>query len=276
MTSRRSIVVALLLLTCIPAIGSAAAKARVRSLAPDLAPLAPVDVLGPQTGFEMTLGVDAPVMIDGCFPDERVRKAAERCLRFDGIVANLGAGPLEVAYGPDPSRSDISAFQRIFNSDGTFKDRFATNSEFHPTHAHFHIKDFYVARLWRSSARGGKFGSEPISRGDKNGFCPEDSAPVDSEAPGGGGNYSCFTEGERSGPETNQIVGISAGWMDIYRYGLPDQFVEISGVSDGYYALEIELDPNNVFREANETNNEVCVVLTLEGTTAELEPSLTC
>jgi hypothetical protein len=255
--------------------GSAAAKPRVERLMPDLVPLAPENVLGPETGFEMTLGVDAPVMVDGCFLDERVRKGAQRCLRFDGIAANSGTGPLEVAYGPDPSRTDISAFQRIFNSDGTYKDRFATNSEFHPTHAHFHIQDFYVARLWASSGRGGIVGSEPVANGDKNGFCPEDSAPIEGEERGGG-NYSCFTDGERSGPETNQVVGISAGWKDIYRYGLPDQFVEISGLGDGYYALELELDPNNVFRESNETNNSVCVVLRLEGTSAKLAPSLSC
>lgn len=274
MTSRRLLVGALLVALCLPAGGSAGAKPRVKRLLPDLRPLAPVDILGPVTGFETTLGADAPMMVDGCFLDERVRKSAQRCLRFDGIAANSGAGPLEVAYGPDASRTNISAWQRIFNSDDTYKDRFATVSEFHPTHAHFHIQDFYVARLWSWTSTGGKLGAEPVANGDKNGFCPEDSAPIEGE--GGQGNYSCFTEGERADPETNQIVGISAGWKDIYSYNLPDQFVEITGVADGYYALEIELDPNNVFVESNEKNNIVCVVLRLEGTTAGLEPALSC
>lgn len=275
MTSRRILVLVLLIALCVPSLSSAAPSARVRPLKPDLRPLGPEDVLGPVTTFEVPLGVDAPLLVNGCFVDEHVRKGARRCLRFDGIAANSGAGPLEVAYGPDASRTDISAFQRIFNSDGTYKDRFATKSEFHPTHVHFHIQDFYVARLWSSSERGGRLGSDPVARGDKNGFCPEDSAPIEGER-SGGGNYSCFTDDERSGPETNQVVGISAGWKDIYRYGLPDQYVEITGVEDGYYALEIELDPNDVFLESNERNNVVCVVLRLEGTSAELTPSLTC
>ena len=57
----------------------------------------------------------------------------------------------------------------------------------------------------------------------------------------------------------------------------PDQFVEITGVPDGRYVLEIEIDPNDVFVEANDTNNSVCTVLQLTGTEASIiEPSVFC
>src|SRR5688500_11198714 len=72
---------------------SAPAAPRVKRLMPDLAPLPPEEVSGPVTTFMMPLGADAPVVIDGCFVDEKVRKGAARCLRFDGIVANRGRGP---------------------------------------------------------------------------------------------------------------------------------------------------------------------------------------
>jgi hypothetical protein len=222
-----------------------------------------------------TLGVDAPVVVDGCFANERIRKGAERCLRFDGIVANSGKGALELAYEIDTSEGLAAAYQRVFNSDGSFEDRFATTSEYHPTHLHFHVSDFYVARLWSSNARGRIRGTEPAARGDKNGFCPEDSDPI-VESEDQRGHYSCFTEDER-GLSASQVVGISAGWVDIYSAYLPDQFVEISGVPDGYYALEIEIDPNDVFEEADEDNNTVCVVLKLEGDNATLlDPMRAC
>lgn len=259
-------VVALGCVTAAP--GSPRPGAKVKVLAPDLVPLPPEQISGPTTEVVVPLGVDAPLIVDGCFLDERIRKGAQRCLRFDGIVANQGAGPLELAYTLDSTRRMVVAQQRIFKSDGTYRDRFATRTEYHPTHLHFHVQDFYVASLWRSSAQGGRTGL-PVAQGDKSGFCPEDSAPIDARDKDASRYYSCFTEGERQvGP--NQVVGISAGWKDIYGWQLPDQFVEITGVPDGFYVLEIEIDPNNVFVESNEMNNKICVVLELKGSEATL------
>src|SRR5688500_5534084 len=115
-------------LLVIPVGAPASESAGPTLLAPDLAPVAPIEVVGPETQFMMTLGVDAPLMIDGCFLDERVRKGAQRCLRFDGIVGNIGAGPLELAYGPSTSEGSMIARQRLFYSDGSFEDRDATRT----------------------------------------------------------------------------------------------------------------------------------------------------
>lgn len=255
--------------------GSPRPGAKVKALVPDLVALAPEQIRGPTTEMVVPLGVDAPLIVDGCFLDERIRKGAQRCLRFDGIVGNQGAGPLELAYTLDSSRRTVVAQQRIFSSDGTYRDRFATRTEYHPTHLHFHVQDFYVASLWRSSAQGGRAGLA-VAHGDKSGFCPEDSAPIDTADKDGTRYYSCFTEDER-GVGPSQVVGISAGWKDIYRWELPDQFVEVTGVADGFYVLEIEIDPNNVFLEANETNNKMCVVLELKGFDATLlDPQPSC
>jgi hypothetical protein len=235
---------------------------------PDLAPLPPEEISGPATTFMMPFGADAPVVIDGCFIDEKVRKGAARCLRFDGIVANQGRGPFELAFEVDASQRRATATQRIFNADGTSMDRFATETEYHPTHLHFHVKDFYLASLWSSDETGARIGAEPVAIGDKSGFCPEDSAPL-QEGDEGNQLYSCFTDDERGvGPW--QIVGISAGWKDIYRYELPDQYVEITGVEDGFYLLELRIDPNDVFAESNEKNNVTCALIELSGPNATL------
>ena len=256
---------------------SAPAAVPAHRVPPDLAPLPPWEVIGPSTGPLTTWGVDAPFIVDGCFADERVRKGAERCLRFDGIVANVGDGAFEVTYRVDASESLASAYQRIYDGVGGHTDLFSTRSEFHPTHAHFHIKDFYVARLWRATERGRVRGSEPVARGDKNGFCPEDGEPFDPDNPAERERqYACFGETDRFEPG-GQVVGISAGWTDIYAAYLPDQFVEISGVPDGYYVLEIEIDPNDVFEESDETNNIVCSLVQLRSTAAELmDPQVRC
>lgn len=61
--------------------GAGATSARVL---PDLVPLPPETVVGPVTAvMGPSPAVDAPVVVDGCYADERVRKGARRCLRFD-------------------------------------------------------------------------------------------------------------------------------------------------------------------------------------------------
>lgn len=242
---------------------------------PDLVPQPPEDVIGPATTFSIGLGVDAPVIVDGCYAEERVRKGAERCLRFDTIVANMGAGAFELAY-TFHKRHPVSAVQRIFRSDGSFADRFAVRSEPHPTHAHFHVQDFYLSRLWKAGPNGERVGAAPVAHGDKNGFCPEDTRRVNGQPDDGTRYYSCFTPAE-PGQRGFQVVGISAGWEDGYGASLPDQFVEISGVPDGRYVLEIELDPHDVFVEADDSNNTICVLVALSGTDAEVvTPRVPC
>ena len=170
----------------------------------------------------------------------------------------------------------VSAIQRIFRSDGSYADRFAVRSEPHPTHAHFHVQDFYLARLWKAGPKGERLGNAPVARGDKNGFCPEDSEPVGDRPDDGSRHYSCFTSDE---PDQRgfQVVGISAGWQDVYGASLPDQFVEISGVPDGQYVLEIELDPHDVFVESDDANNVICLVVALEGFEASIvTPQVAC
>lgn len=276
MGTRRSSRAAHALLALLAALVPAgAAAAPEQHVLPDLVPQAPHDVIGPATNFSIGLGVDAPVIVDGCYPEERVRKGAARCLRFDTIVGNTGAGPFEVAYAIRKGKG-VSAIQRIYRSNGSYRDRFAVRSELHPTHGHFHVQDFYLARLWKAGPRGERLGDGPVARGDKNGFCPEDSEQVGDGPDDERRHYSCFTPDE---PDQRgfQVVGISAGWQDVYSASLPDQFVEITGVPDGSYVLEIELDPHDVFVEADDSNNTICVLVTLEGFDAEIvTPSVPC
>lgn len=233
-------------------------------LLPNLVPLPPESLVGPYTGESSDFGYayPVPVVVNGCLPDEMVRNGAERCLRFDTAAANRGTGPLEIAYRVEPP--ETNAYQVIHNADGSTTDRFAVASEFHPTHAHFHFESFYVTRLWKY-AGGRKVGAKPVTGGTKSGFCPEDSGGGSGE-----GRYGCLTDYRMgpSGPE--QVVGISAGWYDTYRTHLPDQYLEITGVRDGTYLLEVELDPDDNVVESDESDNETCVVIRLKGDDAAI------
>ena len=244
-------------------------------LLPNLVPLPPATFVGPFTGLLDTFGYayPAPLVVNGCLPDETARRSALRCLRYDTAAANRGTGPLEIAYRVEPP--ETNAYQVVHNQDGSTTDRFAVASEFHPTHAHFHFQSFYVTSLWKY-AGGKRVGRKPVASGNKSGFCPEDSGEDEAPGPQSESTYGCLT-GYRMGPAgPEQVVGISAGWYDTYRVHLPDQYLEITDVPDGLYLLEVELDPDDNVLESNERDNKVCVLVRLKGDDATHGGTVSC
>lgn len=243
---------------------------------PNLVPLPPEGFAVPGTTFYFGGPTDAPVVLDGCLLDEIVRRNPRRCLRFDTRVANVGEGAFEVIYRAETS-GETTAYQRIYTENGSSEESLATDSEFHPTHAHFHIDDFYVARLWASRLDGRPKGIKPLAASSKNGFCPEDSETISGEEDTPE-HYNCAYpprwDFEQSLPGT--VVGISAGWMDTYGANLPDQYVDIAGLGDGSYVLQMVIDPNDVFQESDETDNTVCTLFTLGGDEAVIEGTVPC
>jgi len=59
--------------------------------------------------------------------------------------------------------------------------------------------------------------------------------------------------------------GISSGWADEYAWALPDQMIEVSGLSDGRYLLQTVVDADNKLLESNKNNNCIAVEVTLSG-----------
>ena len=253
---------ALVVVQAIPASGGPSRRLRL----PNLVPLAPDTFFGPKTDTDPRYFFGGGATVDGCTPDETARKLARRCLRFDSILANTGRGPFEVAYVADPAHGGLAAHQRLYRRDGTVKDRFATQTEYHATHGHFHVKDVYVARLWRVDERRRVRGRSPIARSDKDGFLPEVTTPVEGDSETR--RYQCFVPDDMDSRGTLQVVGISSGWADIYVAELPDQYIEITNVPSGFYVFELEIDPHDYFAEASEKDNRVCLLLRLQGNSA--------
>lgn len=208
-----------------------------------------------------------------CYPEEIIEQGARRCLRFDQIIANLGQGPLELHYRLNGIATDQQLRQRIYRSNGSFSDRLADNYEFHPTHAHFHYKGFAQSRLWASDSSGQKLGAGPVRVGRKNGFCAIDIANVWWGRKGDAGrNYyfpNCHLP-ENGAGEPALRQGISVGWADVYNWYLAGQYIEVSGLADGYYLLETEADPNDTLVEGDETDNTSTTLIQLCGNRAEV------
>jgi hypothetical protein len=61
-------------------------------------------------------------------------------------------------------------------------------------------------------------------------------------------------------------MGLSVGWGDIYRWDLPGQYINVTGLSPGRYRLEGVADPSDWFKEKDNTNNSTWVDLQLTRT----------
>jgi hypothetical protein len=202
-----------------------------------------------------------------CFASEIAEDGAQTCLRFDQIVANIGAGPAEIAFqvptGVTPGDHEaVPVAQRIYDSAGGFSDRPAGSVGYHGVHGHYHYSSFANALLWRSDARGRKLGDNPVAASHKVSFCMADIR-IDAWGKKGDGPRTyfapdCLFPYSSSGGVDEYRQGIRNGWADIYDWYIPDQYIEVSGVPSGYYRLEFCADPLNEIAETDETNN--CLV----------------
>ncbi|NDD66918.1 hypothetical protein EBZ35_04630, partial [bacterium] len=56
---------------------------------------------------------------------------------------------------------------------------------------------------------------------------------------------------------TCENQGISVGWAATSPAGAACRWLDVTGVPDGPYLLEVEVDPSGRITESNETNNAV-------------------
>ena len=173
-----------------------------------------------------------------------------KLLRFDSIIVNVGAGPFELHGTNNTGASEMKTVtQRVFDNAGGYRDVStpATMVFGGDGHNHWHVRnleDFELVRL-----DNGRL----VGTGAKQGFCFFDgynwgsSKPAFYTRPTGacGGGISA----------TQTVMGLSVGWGDKYASTLPDQFIDITGLTSGRYRLQATADADNWFVESNNTNN---------------------
>jgi hypothetical protein len=176
---------------------------------------------------------------------DRTTIAGRTLLRFTTTIANIGAGPLEMRGGAVTADGSQLVYQRIYRTDGSFEDRLAGSFVYHAGHGHIHVEDFSQYNL-RAVTAGGGVGAL-VASGHKVSFALMDLAVYDLTLPGAAPRAHYRDDG--------QIQGISAGWADVYRRQLPDQWIDITGLPSGTYWLEVLADPLGNIREVSENNN---------------------
>jgi hypothetical protein len=175
-------------------------------------------------------------------------------LRLTAANANIGTGVMQLVGGAPNGDGTQQVFQRIFNSDGTFTDRLAGNFVYHPTHHHFHFENFCEYDLL-ARPDDNSVGSL-VAGGSKTSFCLEDVDVYNKSLPGAPQSpvyVDC----------SDVLQGVSVGWADVYTSQLDGQWVDITGVPDGKYWLQIVDDPQNRLVESNENNNTTRIAIDL-------------
>ena len=248
------------------------ARDPVRDLLPDLVSQPQSGVRLPGTRRVRPGDPDSKQLTNGCLPEEQAEQGASRCLRFDQIIGNFGDGPTELRYSAQDLNREQNMFQVIHKSDGTTHRRIADRYEYHATHEHFHYANFAQSHIWQSDAGGARLGDAPLRSGKKNGFCLIDVLDLWFDRKGGASRGywpdGCISaEDIESGREG--VNGISRGWADVYNWWLPDQYIDVAGVPDGYYQLETVVDPKNTLVETNDGNNSGAISIQICGEKVE-------
>jgi hypothetical protein len=182
-----------------------------------------------------------------------------KLLRFASVIVNVGVGPFEVLGKRAAGSSTMTTSQRIFDDAGGYRDvptaaimYFAGDG-----HNHWHVRDLETFELERLD-NGTKVGT-----GAKHGFCFFDNYLHGSSEP----EYYTRSTGScgRSASDTQTFMGLSVGWGDRYGPLLPDQYIDITGLTSGRYRLIGTADASDWFAERDNANNVSWVDIQLKG-----------
>ena len=206
-------------------------------------------------------------------------------LRFTTGIGNLGSGPAilrSAQSGTPPVGSGISSWinpdgtqnvlQQMYSFNGTafIFDSFrqAGRMVWHNGHGHFHLEGYAEYKL-RANV-GGSPGAVATRSdgtpavGEKVGFCLINVA-TSFTLPGGASSTTLPNYGAAGQPGTSCgfTQGIHVGNRDVYSAQYDGQWIDVTGVANGNYFLEVTFDALNVIEESNEANNTVLVPVSL-------------
>jgi lysyl oxidase len=214
--------------------------------------------------------VQAPLEVGGrapfsCTFDEMALEGAERCLRVSVGVENIGAGPLDLRLAPLDSPTPSIA-QRLHYSDGSTSERPAGQYLFHATHMHYHAADLAEIELFRViDPQNGTLAAAGI--GNKQSYCLGDVRMVD---------FTRFDQGRAGSIATDcatpsgASMALTEGWVDIYQWSLPDNYLEFGDNPSGLYVIRATTDPSDFILESNEEDNVGYALVRVTGARVEL------
>lgn len=170
-------------------------------------------------------------------------------IRFTNSIWNSGPGVLELVGVPDLAEEQIRVSQRVFSADReVFDDYVVGEFIYHDQHLHWHLEQFAVYELWSVDESGAL--EALVASGGKISYCVMDGALAEAELAG----QDTPTRPSYAHCE-GDVQGLSVGWVDTYEYHLPGQWVEMTPLEDGLYAIVTTVNPDHLLYEADYHNN---------------------
>ncbi len=182
-------------------------------------------------------------------------------LRFTTAIANAGMSDLELLGYRSPVSGKTLVLQRVRTTSGNQYGNMVGEFAFHPEHNHWHFGSFASYTVWSLQEDGSL--NQILATSGKISYCLRDDEVL-AEAVGRARTWPAYNACN------GEVQGISAGWVDVYRSYLPGQYVEITGLEDGIYALVSTADPEGLLLESDETNNTAIIYFELSGNWVEL------
>jgi len=187
-----------------------------------------------------------------------------KLVRFTNSVWNSGPGWFELHGRPNPEDDSIRVYQQLYASDDTPMEVLEIGVFiFHEQHDHWHLDNFALYEV-RSLNIDTSFNTV-VAGGNKLSYCLIDISRIDFDPPGEG-----YPQRRRYSTCLGDKQGLSPGWIDIYEHHLPGQWVDVTGLPDGIYALVTTADPDGIVKEADTQNNSGVTFFELEGTSIQV------
>jgi hypothetical protein len=202
-----------------------------------------------------------------------VQTSNAREFQYTHDTLNGGPGPLVIQPVLNQASGNYQGFQQIYSlsASGVFtlvkSIPVAGVFVFDSDHGHFHFP-FVSYGLYNVAADGGP--GTPVALSGKVSFCIGDSFIFEPSIPNAGalGNL-----GSCSDPTS--LRGLDIGAVDEYDQTDAGQSISLTGVPDGTYWLRALVDPNNFLAEADKTNNETDVQISISGGTLSVLKTVT-
>ena len=175
-----------------------------------------------------------------------------RELRLSNTIWNNGTGPLELEGASSSSARQTRVVQHVHALAGKGHDHLVGEFVYHPTHEHWHFKEFTLYELWTLTPTGDL--KDVISSSGKLSYCVIDTDVINPDNPE-------FEPRRRYYGCGRTLQGLSAGWGDEYKSFLDGQSIQLSGVQNGYFALKSTANPGRIVLESNYSNNAVTLYL---------------
>jgi hypothetical protein len=176
--------------------------------------------------------------------------------RFNVAIPNIGDGAFEVEETTHPNGIQ-DVYQNIYDSGGGFTQTLIGSFQTvpNPPFGHLHLEGLAFYSL-REVTAGNGVGSVIASK-LKTSHGLVDSVAYDTNLPGAPQTRVYFSA-------QAQKLGVSVGWADLYSKSISTQFIDVTGLASGQYWLEVEIDPNNIVQETDDTNNVTRILVDLQ------------